>query len=416
MECCDVCCEKLNKTKHKKVECPFCDLVTCRTCTQKYILSLSDDPHCMKCKNEHSREFIDTFCTVLFRTRDLKNHRENILFERERARMPETQVYVVRELEMRKIRVSYVYLAFMLSRVHGSIHVPEVAKDVLYDTLRENLATLYRDMRELTTNEPIVEIGQNMFTQKCPGEECRGFLSDDWKCGICKKVFCKKCHEEDVHGHVCDKDTVKTIKLLRKDTKQCPKCNVSITKIEGCAQMWCTQCHVAFDWRTGRIETGRIHNPHYFEFKKRTREHGDIPCGGCPTYNELRSNLAPQTLIEACIEVQRLDRDIAYRYGYLFEDNHYLRMQYLLNEISETNMKRELQRRDKYNCKVRDIRDIYRMYVDTVGDILRQFMLNSSKTDEYVNEIRELTKYTNTVIDRIRYRYTSRTPYHVYVH
>ena len=56
------------------------------------------------------------------------------------------------------------------------------------------------------------------------------------------------------------------------------------------------------------------------------------------------------------------------------------------------------------------------MYVDTVGDILRQFMLNSSKTDEYVNEIRELTKYTNTVIDRIRYRYTSRTPYHVYVH
>ena len=88
MECCDVCCEKLNKTKHKKVECPFCDLVTCRTCTQKYILSLSDDPHCMKCKNEHSREFIDTFCTVLFRARDLKNHRENILFERERARMP----------------------------------------------------------------------------------------------------------------------------------------------------------------------------------------------------------------------------------------------------------------------------------------------------------------------------------------
>ena len=91
-------------------------------------------------------------------------------------------------------------------------------------------------------------------------------------------------------------------------------------------------------------------------------------------------------------------------------------MQYLLNEISERNMKRELQRRDKYNCKVRDIRDIYRMYVDTVGDILRQFMLNSSKTDEYVNEIRELTKYTNTVIDRIRYRYTSRSPYQVYVH
>ena len=40
----------------------------------------------------------------------------------------------------------------------------------------------------------------------------------------------------------------------------------------------------AFDWRSGRIETGRVHNPHYFEFKKRSREHGDIPCGGRPTF------------------------------------------------------------------------------------------------------------------------------------
>ena len=81
------------------------------------------------------------------------------------------------------------------------------------------------------------------------------------------------------------------MKLLNKDSKSCPKCGTVIHKTSGCAQMWCPDCHTAFDWRTGEIVTGRIHNPHYIEFKRKggtSREHGDIPCGGIPTYRELR--------------------------------------------------------------------------------------------------------------------------------
>ena len=52
--------------------------------------------------------------------------------------------------------------------------------------------------------------------------------------------------------------------------------------------MWCTQCHTAFSWRTGEIETHVVHNPHYFQWMREQgsgavpRAPGDVPqpCGG----------------------------------------------------------------------------------------------------------------------------------------
>jgi hypothetical protein len=46
---------------------------------------------------------------------------------------------------------------------------------------------------------------------------------------------------------------------------------MSIEKVSGCNQMFCVQCHTAFDWATGEIETGVIHNPHYFDMMKRNQ-------------------------------------------------------------------------------------------------------------------------------------------------
>ena len=59
----------------------------------------------MGCKTLWNREFVDSFCTKYFRNTELKRRREVVLFEREKARMPETQPEVERILQMRKLRI-----------------------------------------------------------------------------------------------------------------------------------------------------------------------------------------------------------------------------------------------------------------------------------------------------------------------
>ena len=43
------------------------------------------------------------------------------------------------------------------------------------------------------------------------------------------------------------------------------------TTVKNCDQMYCTSCHTPFSWITGKIVTGAIHNPHYFQY---LRQHG----------------------------------------------------------------------------------------------------------------------------------------------
>ena len=95
--------------------------------------------------------------------------------------------------------------------------------------------------------------------------------------------------------HVCNEDMVKSAELIKQETKPCPSCGTRISKISGCNQMWCTNCHVAFHWNTGVIDNGPVHNPHFYEYQKNADENGvaprnpgDIVCGGMCHYVELR--------------------------------------------------------------------------------------------------------------------------------
>lgn len=409
---CSICLEDFNKMKHLKATCPFCDFDSCKTCAQTYLLSTSQDPHCMNCKHEWNREFIDSFCTKKFRNVDYKIHRENVLLEREKARMPETQPHVMKTYELDSLRESYRWICGLLTNVKMSTTIDVRVRDYLSAELRQVMADIIGNIRAIMYGDAPTQTAVVM-TQKCPSGECRGFLLDDFTCGLCKVTFCEKCHEPNDPEHTCDPDTVKTIKLLKRDTKQCPSCSTPIHKLEGCAQMWCTQCHTAFDWRTGRVETGRVHNPHYFEFKKRTREHGDIPCGGRPTHYELIDFGASRDIMSVSTKLTEMDRDITYKYDYIYMDNLHLRIYYMMNRMTEDEFKMHIQRRDKHNSKMRDIQDIYRMYIDSVGDILRQFMLDPGNEQAFVEEIRGLTGYTNLVMEKIRKRYTSRVPHNI---
>jgi hypothetical protein len=420
---CDVCCESWNKTNHKKVACSFCDLVCCRTCVQKYILSVHEDPHCMGCKTRWDREFVDSWCTKKFRNTELRSHRETILFERERALFPDTQPQVERILRMRDIRENIRELRSMLIRLLNYFHIPiPVVDDTHFDrhpdlrAVHEQYTNALIEYEELRTGSIHIQDSQRRFVRKCPNGECRGFMDESWYCGMCRSNFCDKCNEPVHEDHVCDPDAVQTMQLLNKDTKPCPKCGEMIQKTSGCAQMWCTSCETAFDWRTGVICVGKIHNPHYLEFKRKqnslNREHGDIPCGGLPTYQELRNMENPpraEILNLRCM-LMRMDGELRWRWAVQDDDmNVYIRIKYMLREMDELEFKRELQRRDKLNAKAMDVTHIFQMFLDTSSDELRQYVLGK-ETDEVVDNLRLLIKYTNEVIQTIHSRYNCVTP------
>ena len=84
---------------------------------------------------------------------------------------------------------------------------------------------------------------------------------------ISTNAFAIKDEEGNFLEHVCNEDDVKSAEMIKKETRNCPKCAVPIFKTEGCDQMWCTECHTAFSWRTGLVVTGVVHNPHFYAWQ-----------------------------------------------------------------------------------------------------------------------------------------------------
>lgn len=420
---CGVCCEGYNLKNHKRIDCPYCDFNSCRECTQRYITSTANDAHCMSCRTAWNREFIVDSCTKKFCNTEYKNHRETILLEREKCLLPQTQELVVRrrqEINLRKLI--------------------EDCKDEQY-RLRENQWALENQLARLR-NGHALETGSSSkktFVRKCPTESCKGFLDGNWKCDLCNVKICSKCNEPDTgEDHECDPNNVETAKLLARDTKPCPSCGTMIFKISGCNQMWCPDCHTAFDWRSGTIETGIIHNPHFYEFQRQTgggqanRNHGDIPCGGAPNIGEMMRFFHPNARstgyygrynrIEPSSEnethLMNIHRAMnhcrAYeipQYREIATNNADLRVDYLMDNLNEDAWKIMLQKREKAQHKSRDIRNLLSMFVDTTGDYFRQMIVGEVTVEECLDILDKLSDYFNTTMETIHKRYNCVTPW-----
>jgi len=424
---CEICCERFNLQNHKKVTCSFCDFKTCRKCVQTYLVDTVNDPHCMNCKQGWNREFVDESCTKTFRNKELKNHRENVLFEREKSFLPETQDAARREKQKRN-------LCKLIVDARAEI-----------DRQKELVYTLERNIDTLNAGHNIEEnvIQKKQFIRKCPVDNCKGFLSSNWTCDMCENKICSKCNEIKAEEHECDEKNVETANLLKKDTKPCPKCGTLIYRSGGCAQMWCTSCHCAFNWNTGRLEEGMIHNPHFYEFQRRNatttnnRAIGDIPCGGLPNLNELNTffNKKPpqrnprlyyrnytdnvplqtdlsenQTIIynvhRLITHIEEYELRYNLRENTLIVNNRDLRIKFLLNDIDEEYFKKVIQQREKKNQKTRDLIAILRMFSLTASDMMRQLVLNDLSQEDFCKNIVELKDYTNESLLNIGKRYT----------
>ena len=400
---CNICCEKLNNSNRKEVTCVFCDYVICRTCFQRYITETSLDPHCMSCKKDFNHDFVVANCTSAFITKDLKKHRENILLQREKSLLPETQPYVVIEHQRRD-----------LNKVIRDLN------DKKYELRRQQML-IDRDINDIQsqvnrlsiTNTPIEE--RKKFIRKCPLENCRGFLSTQWKCGSCEKRICKECNEEKVdEDHICIPENVASMELLNKDSKPCPNCGTVIFKISGCSQMFCTDCHTPWDWNTQRIVSGVIHNPHYYEFTQRGgrtagRNNGDIPCGGLPDIYQLRTAVHGRTDTSYFFSIHQCITHIQHHelrhhiVDNVIETNRDYRVKYLMNDLSEEEFKAILQQNEKKRRKTIAFRTIYEMFVNVGSDILRQVVIDCSAITSK-SQLREaLKEHTNILVNLTNY-------------
>jgi hypothetical protein len=267
-------------------------------------------------------------------------------------------------------------------------------------------------------------------------ENCRGFLSQQWKCGICDSKICNKCNEEKVEDHLCNPDNIASMELLNRDTKPCPKCGTMIFRISGCEQMFCTHCNTGFNWRTGRVEQV-VHNPHYFEWLRRNgnaipRNPADIPCQQDLThrvYINIRSLLTENytthpkcnSTIDLLTFVIRnaihLRLTILTRYAPVdrVQRNEELRVQYMLHNVSEDDFKTTLQRNEKKYNKHQEIYHVLEVLSNTITEIVFRFQTRLTNTEPLddilpiLDEINVIVVYVNNCLRDIGKAYSCKT-------
>lgn len=415
---CDICCSDDMK---KPISCKLCNFSACYKCFSKFMLDCAMNPKCMKCNKPWSRKHLVNSFGQYFVTHSYKKKRENVLFDIEKAMLPDTQPIAAQILKIKGIQKQIETHEKTIRDLRGSISRLEVG--ILDSEFNEFLANrknyrmqihnLQEDVCILTAIKDRIysrlyknkAVKKNTeFVVKCPGANCRGFAMGKTKgleCDLCNTVLCKDCHEPllDVE-HECNPNTLETVRLLKKDSKNCPNCKSIIYKIDGCDQMFCTQCHTAFSWRTGEVNTGRIHNPHYYEYLRKNgnnaRELGDIPCGGVPRATITLVSVPLYSKIHRIVSHIEFDEIFRLRQECNnYQGNQDLRISYLNNEIPLEIFKSEIYRREKALEKKREILGVLTTFVIVCSDIFRNILGDKQIFDDIESNLKQFENIKN---------------------
>lgn len=447
LDSCPVCCDTFTSTLRKPVTCPKCNYSACIQCTKRYLLGIIDDPHCMNCietdpetgkikKFGWTRNFLLQNLTLSFMNNEWATHRSQILWRQEEAFLPEAQVVAERIVRGRNMENNLEPLIEERAKLRRQIEV-----------IDDQITQFYRVITLLQAGREVNDLGQivttktaterKAFVRRCTFPGCNGFLSTAWKCGICENYSCSEClvikGKDREAAHTCKDDDVATAKLLAKDTKMCPKCGEGIQRSEGCSQMFCTSCKTPFDWNTGKIISGGyIHNPHYFAYLRENggavnRVAGDIQCGGLPHIRSLTKfkNKTTETTLQSIYQSISHTIDVeARRYNAHVEEvnNEQLRIKYLLNEITKSEIEHQLINHERKRERDRVIREVLDTFGNIGAEIFRRFVAdaepkiasNTKAFDDtwptYKKELEALRDYCNKELMNISYYYKCMVP------
>ena len=407
---CNVCIEQ--RKEDDFVDCPQCPYRACRSCIRTYLLESHLDAHCMNCRHAWPRSVLTRYFPRSFIIGEWKTHRADVLLEREKSLFLDTLPLI--EEDRRKARVRQ-----------------ELAK------LQEKMAWLESEVakkkRELEggTGESSRR-EKNEYVRPCVYPDCKGFLHEKTgECGLCHQLVCLRCNVVSVkeEEHECREEDVANWNHIRENTKPCPGCHVRIHRISGCHQMWCPQCHCAFDYATGRIETGIVHNPHYFQY---IQQHGAAAvAGGGGECMERRPGLPLLYQFQRIVGQQAQRRHWFDFYRGLVHTRQVelpklrevsttplhtltveLRKQYMCNHITEAYYKKRVQEREKKWWKEKELYAVWDVFLVLGTELVRSLHPEDDEEGWSAKEAQrdQLRNLCNDRIREINFEFQSALP------
>ena len=499
-ESCSICTNYYTTMIRKKVVCKYCTRHTCSKCVEQYLLSRHDDAHCMHCRVNYSDAVLREICTKTYLQQSFFLHRQEVLMNRSRAQLPALQDEALRERRRRDRYVVRNELAAeyklifeerqqlrheyrQLTANWSNLRINEAPTPEEKEHVRARKSEIRQEMEECETKQKVKtdlmrEIKRNIhqlhdwhyrapedgaanagavaedddkkeeekkrFIRRCIREDCKGFLSQAWKCGMCEWYSCNKCF--DVKGpahdspHECTADALETAALIRKNCKPCPKCGEQIEHGGGCSQMWCISCQTPWDWNTGKIVTsGPIHNPLYYEWQRRTggaapRNPGDIPCGGYPEHWELirfPRGMKPfivdkyYEFFRICQELRGIARN-QYRTHIDEANNNHVHVRFLLKDYNEKIWGWQLaciEKKKKRDAEIQEVFAAFHMVAIELVNRIHQYRtgriiftdLIARDAEQMIEtldiEIQELIQMINHALQTISISYSHNVPY-----
>ena len=188
--------------------------------------------------------------------------------------------------------------------------------------------------------------------------------------------------------------------------------------------MWCPECKTAFSWKTGKIETGTLHNPHYFEYMRKLnnglipRQPGDVqPCDIVPNFGILWNSVNRwKRLNHDKLDISRkinlffrnrahFDRVDVNRVNVDYQNLYSeLRVKFLLKDITKEEFTSKISKLLKREERDSEVLEIYNLYLTITGEILKnvnEMLINNSGSEEIIREIDSSVRIRNFCNDKL---------------
>lgn len=239
---CNICCKKYTLIHRKKITCPYCQYEICIDCTKKYLINFADIPKCSNCKKIWTYDFMSDTLPKNFMNSEYRLAKLDFLYKRESNREITTNEYIY---FLRRKSTKY--------------------SDILRNIMLNKIEELYNNITKV--EEKKEENKKIKIISKCLDEKCEGVIkNDNYLCSTCSNKLCKKCFNYIKDEHICNEKDIESVKFIKNSSMPCPNCGTFIFKSEGCNDMFCTNCHSGFNYRTGELIKGNFHNVHRIEY------------------------------------------------------------------------------------------------------------------------------------------------------